>query len=270
MTLTTSRETVAFDPLPDVQSGLDARRIPINKVGVKEIRYPIALQNPEGRSVHSVANINMYVSLPAERKGTHMSRFLEVLQEYAHDLRPEQCLDLCEMMRRRLDANDAFVELEFPYFIEKYAPVTQKPGLMDYTVTLRCVSNGTADLVTSVAVPATSLCPCSKQISAYGAHNQRCLITADIRSDAPVSIEELVEMVEGAASCEVYSLLKQPDEKHVTEQAYRNPKFVEDIVRDVSVVLNGDDRITWYHVRSENFESIHSHNAYAEIECTKA
>jgi GTP cyclohydrolase I len=260
----TPEEPVAT-ALPDVQAKPDVRRVPIDKFGVKEIRYPITLRTPGGGTQSTIATVNMYVSLPAERKGTHMSRFLEALNEYTNGIRPDRIIELCHHLRERLDAADAHIEMEFPYFINKLAPVTQQPGLMDYTVRFACASNGETDFIMSVTAPATSLCPCSKEISAYGAHNQRCLITADVRFTGMLWIEDLVEILEAAASCEVYSVIKRPDEKFITEEAYDNPKFVEDIVRDLASALNRDDRVTWYHVRSENFESIHSHNAYAEI-----
>jgi GTP cyclohydrolase I len=255
----------AATPLPDVQGKSDDRRLPIDKVGVKEIRYPITLLTPGGGTEHAVATINMYVSLPADRKGTHMSRFLEVLNEYAEGIQPGRITELCRELRERLDAADAHLEMEFTYFIKKVAPISQQPGLMDYSVKFTCASDGEDDFILSVTAPATSLCPCSKEISRFGAHNQRCLITADVRYRQMLWIEDLVEILESAASCEVYSVLKRPDEKFVTEEAFKNPKFVEDIVRDLAAALNRDDRITWYRVRSENFESIHSHNAYAEI-----
>ena len=251
--------------LPDVQGASDARHVAIDKVGVKEIRYPIALATPSGGTLNTVADINMYVSLPADRKGTHMSRFLEVLNEYREGIQPDRLLELCNCLRRRLDASVAHIEMEFTYFIKKFAPVTEKPGLMDYRVRFDCTADGTDDLILSVTAPATSLCPCSKEISNYGAHNQRTLITVDARFHGIVWIEDLAEMMEQSASCEVFSVLKRPDEKFVTERAFENPKFVEDIVRDLAVTLNNDERITWYRIRSENFESIHSHNAYAEI-----
>ena len=174
-------------------------------------------------------------------------------------------MEMCRRLRDRLDAADAHIEMEFTYFIKKFAPVTQHPGLMDYRVRFTAESDGEDIFIMSVTAPATSLCPCSKEISSYGAHNQRCLVTADVRFENELWIEDLVEMLEAAASCEVYSVLKRPDEKFVTEEAFNNPKFVEDIVRDLAIALNDDDRIFWYHIRSENFESIHSHNAYAEI-----
>ena len=264
--MTTTRLNTSTTPMPDIQSELDRRRVAIDKVGVKEIKHPVTLASPDGGVLDTVAGINMYVSLPADRKGTHMSRFLEAINEYRDGLRPDRIIDLCHRLRDDLDAADAHVEMEFPYFVTKPAPVTGLPGLMDYQCRFLCaVSDTREDFVMSVSASATSLCPCSKEISAYGAHNQRCLITADVRFDGMIWIEELVSHIESAASCPVYSVLKRPDEKLVTEQAFDNPKFVEDIVRDLALVLDGDDRITWYHVRSENFESIHNHNAYAEI-----
>ncbi len=252
-------------PLPDIQGLVDQRHIPIDKVGVKDITYPITLRTPNGGTQTTVATVNMYVSLPAERKGTHMSRFLEVLNDYSDGIKPDRILEMCRRLRDRLDAERAHIEMEFTYFIKKFAPVTQHPGLMDYRVRFVCEADGTDDFIMSVTAPATSLCPCSKEISAFGAHNQRCEITADVRFDGTLWIEDLVETLEAAASCEVYSVLKRPDEKFVTEEAFNNPKFVEDIVRDLAIGLNRDDRIRWYRIRSENFESIHSHNAYAEI-----
>lgn len=252
-------------PLPDVQGLMDQRHIPIDKVGVKDITYPITLRMPNGSTQTTVATVNMYVSLPAERKGTHMSRFLEVLNDYSDGIKPDRIMEMCRRLKQRLDAEHAHIEMEFTYFIKKLAPVTQHPGLMDYRVRFICEADGSEDFIMSVTAPATSLCPCSKEISAFGAHNQRCEITADVRFEGTLWIEDLVEILESAASCEVYSVLKRPDEKFVTEEAYNNPKFVEDIVRDLAIGLNRDDRILWYHIRSENFESIHSHNAYAEI-----
>ncbi|MFW5653168.1 MAG: GTP cyclohydrolase FolE2 [Planctomycetota bacterium] len=252
-------------PIPDIQSLADARRIAIDRVGVKNVTYPITVRTREGGTETAVANIDMYVSLPHDRKGTHMSRFLEVLNSNRHGIRPESIMATAREMCERLDAQDAHIRLEFTYFIEKKAPVTGQPGLMDYKVTFDCTANGETDFVMGVRAPATSLCPCSKEISAYGAHNQRCEIEAEIRFDGEVWIEDLVELLEAAASCEVYSVLKRPDEKFVTEVAYDNPKFVEDIVRDAATLLNNEPRITWYSVRSENFESIHNHNAYAQI-----
>ncbi len=253
-------------PLTDVQARRDSRRLPINKVGVKEITYPIKLRTPEGNDQHTVATCNMYVSLPHHQKGTHMSRFLEVLNEHANEIDPTDVMAICHDIKERLNAADAHLELSFPYFINKAAPVTGTMGLMDYQVKLGATSDGEDDFVLGVRAAAASLCPCSKSISAYGAHNQRCEISAEVRSRGMIWIEELVTMMEGAASAPVYSVLKRPDEKHITEEAYDHPKFVEDIVRDLAQQLEEDGRIRWYTVTSENYESIHSHNAYASIE----
>ncbi len=255
--------------LKDVQASRDLRNIPIDKVGVKNVTYPIRLRTPDGGCQHTVATVNMYVSLPHHQKGTHMSRFLEVLNEHAREIDPTDIMPICHDIKERLNARDAHLELTFTYFINKAAPVTGAAGLMDYIVTFSASSDGQDDFVMGVKVPATSLCPCSKLISAYGAHNQRCVIEARVRFKGMLWIEDLVGIVERAASSPVYSVLKRPDEKHVTEEAYDNPKFVEDIVRDLALALEQDDRIQWYAVNSENFESIHNHNAYAYVEKDK-
>ena len=251
--------------MPDVQATRDRRRIAIDKVGVKDITYPITLKTPSGGFQSTVATINMYVSLPHHQKGTHMSRFLEVLNENAEGITPDRIPEITRTIRERLDAEDAHLELAFTYFIRKQAPVTAAAGLMDYRVTFECHSNAHDDFVMGVTAPATSLCPCSKEISRFGAHNQRCHITARVRTTETMWIEELVRLLEDSASSEVYAVLKRPDEKFVTEEAFENPKFVEDIVRDLSIALDADDRVTWFSINSENFESIHNHSAYAQI-----
>ena len=255
----------ASGSIPDIQSSADDRKIAIDRVGVKSIRYPILLRTREGGEQATVATVDMYVSLPHHKKGTHMSRFLEVLNEYAHPLTPDCIGVVVREIRKRLEAETAHLILSFPYFIEKAAPVTGAKGLMDYEVTFEATSNHVEDFLMTVRAPATSLCPCSKEISAYGAHNQRCEIEAKVRTSETLWIEDLVEALEGAASAPVYACLKRPDEKFVTEQAFDNPKFVEDIVRDLARTLDKNDRITWYAISSENFESIHNHNAYAQI-----
>jgi GTP cyclohydrolase IB len=257
--------TPANGVIPDVQSSADTRRIAIDKVGVKSVTYPITLRTKDGGEQSTVASIDMYVSLPHHQKGTHMSRFLEVLNTHARPLSPECMMDVAKAMRERLEAETAHLSIQTTYFIEKEAPVTRARGMMDYSVTFEATSNGEEDLILRVRAPATSLCPCSKEISDYGAHNQRCEIEAAVRFDGTVWIEDLVEHLEKAASCPVYSVLKRPDEKYVTEAAHDNPKFVEDIVRDLAGALKNDERVTWFEVSSENFESIHSHNAYAQI-----
>jgi GTP cyclohydrolase I len=262
-------ETTPSETLTDVQSSADFRRVAIDKVGVKDVVYPIRLRTPDGGSQHTVATVNMYVSLPHHQKGTHMSRFLEVLNEHAQEIDPTDVMAICHDIKERLNAEDAHLELEFDYFINKEAPVTGRAGLMSYRVSFECASNHADEFVLGVKVPATSLCPCSKAISAYGAHNQRCLIEARVRLKQMLWIEELVRTCEKAASAQVYSVLKRPDEKYVTEAAYDHPKFVEDIVRDLAVLLDEEPRIDWYAINSENFESIHAHNAYASIEKDK-
>ncbi len=253
-------------PMPDVQARSDTRQVPIDRVGVKEVTYPMRLHSRGGGEQHTVATINMYVSLPQEQKGTHMSRFLEVLNEHTGEpVCPERIPEIARAIRERLEAKEAHFEATFTYFINKPAPVTGQTGLMNYEVTFACTANGETDFVMTVAAPAQSLCPCSKEISEYGAHNQRCRIEASVRTSSMMWIEDLVEHLEAAASVPVFAVLKRPDEKWVTETAYDNPKFVEDIVRDLAGKLEADDRVTWYSINSENFESIHSHNAYAQL-----
>lgn len=276
------------DRLVDVQGKADARKVAIDRVGVKHVRYPISLATPEGGEhsgprQHTVARIDMYVSLPHHQKGTHMSRFLEVLNEHHDGLPSHDVMNLARAIRERLEAQDAHLRLEFPYFIDKKAPVTGQPGKLDIEVVLEAhasakepvrdapIGPASPGFTMTIRVPATSLCPCSKEISAYGAHNQRCEMEASVRF-APgkrMWIEDLFAIVERCASTQVFSTLKRPDEKYVTEAAYDNPKFVEDIVRDLAMAMEADDRIAWYRVGSENFESIHSHNAYAQLEHTK-
>lgn len=252
--------------IPDVQASADIRQVPIDKVGVKDVTYPIRLRNRDGGEQTTVASINMYVALPHTQKGTHMSRFLEVLNDHTGEpVTPDRIPVITRAICQRLEAEEAHFEARFTYFIKKLAPVTRQPGLMNYDVTFECTANSHEDFILSVSAPATSLCPCSKEISEYGAHNQRCRIEAKVRFDGTLWIEDLVELLERAASHPVYAVLKRPDEKYVTEKAFENPKFVEDIVRDLALSLEDDARITWYSINSENYESIHSHNAYAQL-----
>jgi len=256
--------------MPDVQGASDDRMVAIDRVGVKEVVYPMRLATRDGGEQTAVATISMYVSLPQEKKGTHMSRFLEVLNDHqCSPFHPEDIPGITKAIKERLHACEAHFEASFTYFIEKPAPVTGQKGLMNYEVTFACTANSHEDFVMTVAAPATSLCPCSKEISEYGAHNQRCRIEAAVRTEGFMWIEDLVEHLEGAASHPVYAVLKRPDEKYVTEKAFENPKFVEDIIRDLAITLNADDRVVQYAISSENYESIHSHNAYAEIERDK-
>ena len=249
----------------DMQKQPDYRNIPINQVGIKNLKYPIKVLDRQNGVQHTVASISMYVGLPHDSKGTHMSRFVELL----HTFRPEVSLKtfsiILEEMKTLLDAASAHVEVSFPYFIEKRAPQSNSPGLVDYTCNITGTSceDNVIDLVSEVVVSITSLCPCSKEISSDGAHNQRGEVRLKTRFNKFIWIEDMIELVERAASCEIYSVLKRVDEKFVTERAYNNPKFVEDVVRDIAIELQQDDNITWYSVSAENFESIHNHSAYA-------
>ena len=256
--------------IEDVQGRQDNRQIPINKVGIKDIYHPVRVLDRSGGEQHTIANFNMYVDLPHNFKGTHMSRFVEILEENETEISVKSFKSILLRMRERLEAERGHIEMSFPYFVKKRAPISGVESLMDYRATLigDCSENS-CDITIKVIVPVTSLCPCSKGISDYGAHNQRSHISISAKTQDFVWIEELIEIAERQASCEVFGILKRPDEKYVTERAYNNPKFVEDIVRDVAVELNEDDRVIAYTVESENFESIHNHSAYALIEKDK-
>ena len=256
--------------IPDTQSKADIRQIPIDKVGIKGIKHPVRVLDRSGGEQHTIAEFNMYVNLPHNFKGTHMSRFVEILNEYEREISVKSFNDMLEKMAERLEADSGHIEMAFPYFVKKAAPVTGVESLLDYQVCFRGeIKDKVARTDVCVLVPVTSLCPCSKSISEYGAHNQRSHITISVVLKDFLWVEELIEMVEQQASCQLYGLLKRPDEKFVTEQAYDNPKFVEDLVRDIATKLNEDERITAYTVESENFESIHNHSAYAYIEKDK-
>jgi len=250
----------------DIQNQKDYRNIDIDKVGIKGIRYPITVRDKEIKTQQTVASINMYVNLPKDYKGTHMSRLIEILNEHNRSISIQNFSDILSTMKERLNAESAHIEISFPYFIMKSAPVTHSQGLMEYQCTFKGNLNKGKDLIIIIHVPITTLCPCSKEISDFGAHNQRGVVTLQVRFKKFVWIEDLIKLVEEAASCDVYSVLKREDEKYVTEKAYQNPKFVEDIVRDIAKKLEYDANITWFAVESENFESIHNHNAYAYIE----
>ncbi len=263
--------TVKPEGIPDVQGSADTRHLPINKVGIKAIRHPVKLLDQSGGVQHTIATFNMYVELPHNFKGTHMSRFVEIINEHDTQISVESFETILREMVQRLEADVGHVEMSFPYFINKAAPISGVKSLMDYEVCFigEVRKDGSYKQTTKVVVPVTSLCPCSKKISERGAHNQRSHVTVTATTNDFVWIEELVRMVEDQASCELYGLLKRPDEKYVTERAYDNPKFVEDMVRDVAAVFNADSRIDAYVVESENFESIHNHSAYALIERDK-
>jgi GTP cyclohydrolase I len=256
--------------IEDVQGSVDTRRIAINKVGIKDIRHPVRVKDRSQGEQHTVANFSMYVFLPHNFKGTHMSRFVQILNSHEREISVESFKDMLSEMVVRLESERGHIEMSFPYFVNKKAPVSGVESLLDYEVTLIGeVLDGKPVMYTKVVVPTTSLCPCSKSISDRGAHNQRSHVTLTVRTCNFIWLEDLIEIVEKQASCELYGLLKRPDEKHVTERAYDNPKFVEDMVRDVAAVLNQDERICAYTVEAENFESIHNHSAYALIERDK-
>jgi len=254
--------------LKDIQNLSDHRNIPIDKVGVKNINYPIIVLDKTKKHQHTIASINMYVNLPHQFKGTHMSRFIEIINKYRTEIGISNFHEILEEMLEKLDAESAHLEVTFPYFIEKEAPVTHSKGLMEY----QCMFSGNKqknkelDFIITIKAPVTSLCPCSKEISEFGAHNQRSIVTIQFKFNKFVWIEDIVEIIEKCCSSPVYSILKRPDEKYVTEKAYNNPMFVEDMVRELAERLQEHKDITWFVVEAENFESIHNHSAYALIE----
>jgi GTP cyclohydrolase IB len=251
----------------DVQSRRDSRKIDIKKVGVKGIQYPIIVQDRANGVQHVNAAINMYVNLPHQFKGTHMSRFIEILNEYRGQINLRSFEKILLKMREKLNAKSAHMEIEFPYFIEKSAPVSGAKSLMDYRCWFTGENDGEkTDFLVGVSVPVTTVCPCSKEMSCVGAHNQRSIVRVQVRFRKFFWIEDVISLVESSASGEVYSLLKRVDEKFVTEAAHANPMFVEDVVRAVAVKLNRDSNFTWYNVEAENIESIHNHSAYAYVE----
>ncbi len=258
------------DLIPDVQGSADSRRLAINRVGIKDIQHPVVVKDRSDGVQHTIARFNMYVQLPQHFKGTHMSRFVHILNNHEREISIQSFKSILREMLVSLEADAGVIEMNFPYFVNKAAPVSGVQSLMDYDVTLIGeINRDQIDTEIKVVVPVTSLCPCSKKISQYGAHNQRSHVTIRVLTKEFVWIEELIDIVEKAASCELFGLLKRPDEKYVTEMAYNNPKFVEDMVRDIAGNLNSDPRIRRYTVESENFESIHNHSAYALIEHNK-
>jgi len=258
--------------LPDVQKTQDERGIAIDEVGVSNIKFPVSMPLRDGGVANTVANISMRVALPHYEKGTHMSRFMIALHEKVDELGPASVKNVLQHLLELLDSETAYLDMSFPLFLNRPAPVTGISGLLDYECAFKGVlqKDGTYEKHIEVRVTAASLCPCSKNISQYGAHNQRSLITIKVReTDDLVWFEDLVEIAERNASCQMYPILKRPDEKAVTERAYENPKFVEDIVRDVAgelLDLKKSNKIRWFFVSSNNYESIHNHDAYAQIE----
>jgi GTP cyclohydrolase IB len=256
-------------PLVDIQSSPDIRQITIDKVGVRGVKYPIMVLDRKNEVQHTIGDFTLTVDLPHHFKGTHMSRFVEVLSEHQEEVSVHALPKILERLRERLKAEKAHLEVFFPFFLMKKAPVTGKGAMMEYRCGFIAESNAQSDFIMSLAVPVTTLCPCSKEISAYGAHNQRGLVSVKLRFNGHLWLEEVIEMIESRASCELFPLLKRPDEKWVTERAYDNPRFVEDMVREVALAFDAEDRITWYEIEVENFESIHAHNAYAYLQRDK-
>ena len=252
--------------LEDVQNTPDKRQLDIDQVGIKSLRYPIFFQSDDLGPTRVVADFSMYVRLPHHVKGTHMSRFIELLE------RPEQVFNVSDMkqfmqdMLALLEAEKGHVEMRFPFFLSKAAPVSGVKSMMDYDVTLKADLGDDYSMTVKAEIPVTSLCPCSKKISDYGAHNQRSLVTVEVEIDDSLTLDELIRLVEEQASSQLYGLLKRPDEKFVTEYAYDNPKFVEDLVRDIAGALDKEEAIGGFRVECENFESIHNHSAYALID----
>lgn len=260
-------ELQAIHLMKDTQNERDHRRIAIDRVGVKNLRYPIQIRDKAHATQSTIANVTLTVDLPHHFKGTHMSRFIEALNEHGPVLHVDNIKTILNRLLEKFQSQQAHVEFEFPFFLEKNAPVTGAIGLMDYTIRFSAsLSKGDFDFIVTVIVPVTTVCPCSKAISQYGAHGQRGQVTYSIRFHKPIWIEDMILLVESCASSELYSLLKRPDEKAVTERAYENPVFVEDLVRNIALRSNREPNITWYRVEAENFESIHNHNAYALIE----
>ena len=262
-----TRKKPAPEELHDMQSRRDDRELPIDKVGVRGLRFPIQVRDKTRKVQDTIATIGMFVDLPKEFKGTHMSRFVEVLNAHGSIIHVENIREILLSLQKKLNSATSHIEIEFPYFMSKRSPVSRGESLMDYVARFDAAACGNEiDFVLTVKANVTTLCPCSKAIAKYGAHNQRGLVTVAVRFTKPVWIEDIVAMVEASASSELYALLKREDEKAVTERAYENPVFVEDLVRNVALKLNAHPRVAWYRVEAENFESIHNHNAYACIE----
>ncbi len=255
--------------MKDIQNCYDSRNIEIDKVGVKDIKYPIVVLDKRNGFQNTIANINIFVNLPREFKGTHMSRFVEILNERRGSISVKNLPSVLEEIKERLNAESAHIEIQFPYFIEKEAPISKSRSLMEYSCTLHGISGKKKEFFLTIEVPITTVCPCSKEISSFGAHSQRGRARLKIKFldyKRIVWIEDLIEIVEECASSDIYALLKRSDEKFVTEKAYSNPKFVEDVARDIAGRIMKSDNIAWFSVEVENFESIHNHSAYAYLE----
>jgi GTP cyclohydrolase I len=252
--------------LPDIQKTPDTRNIAIDKVGVRGVKFPIQVLDRAEERQHTIGNFTLTVDLPSHFKGTHMSRFLEVLNEHKREISVHALPQLLRNLKERLNAEKAHVSVRFPFFMVKKAPVTEKEGMMEFECGFDAECNGAFSAELYLKVPVATLCPCSKEISKYGAHNQRGWVTVQIAFSEHIWLEEVIEMIEGSASCALFPVLKRPDEKWVTEHAYENPRFVEDMVREIALKFDDDARIAGYRIEVENEESIHAHNAYAMID----
>lgn len=261
------------DPMADIQNSPDSRNLAVDRVGIRDLCHPVVFEdNIDGKIIrqHSIARFEMLVDLPKNIKGTHMSRFVEILNEKECVLSVANLPQSLQAMVERLQANYGYLQVKFPYFVNKYAPISKAASLMNYDICLRGeLENGKAEIYATIVVPVTSLCPCSKEIADYGAHNQRSHVTVTVRATATLSLKDIIQLVESKASCELYGILKRADEKAVTERAYDNPRFVEDTVRDIAAALDALPSVKGYKISSENFESIHNHSAYAEIDRLK-
>ncbi|SHH15430.1 GTP cyclohydrolase FolE2 [Thermosipho atlanticus] len=253
--------------LKDVQNEKDLRNIPLKHVGIKNLRYPIIVLDKKNKIQHTVADINMFVDLPKDFRGTHMSRFVEILNNFHFKIEPKTIKEILDDLKKSLNAQSAKIEISFPYFLKKEAPVTKIESFLEYKCGFKAYDNDKKyNFYLVVEVPVQTLCPCSKEISKYNAHNQRAKILIEVETYELIWFEELIAIAEHSASSPLYTLLKRPDEKHVTENAYENPKFVEDVARDVALKLKEDKRIKWFKVEVESYESIHTHNAYACVD----
>lgn len=251
--------------LTDIQNSRDDRNISIDRVGVRGVKYPISVLDRAKGKQHTIGDFTLTVDLPSHFKGTHMSRFLEILGNHGCEISGQSIPEILTELKEKLDASASHIDVTFPFFMEKQAPVTQKAGMMEFTAGFKASSGATDDFLITLQVPVTTLCPCSKEISAYGAHNQRGIVTVEVRLTEHVWFEELIETIESCASCALFPVLKRPDEKWVTERAYDNPRFVEDMVREIASKFQADPRILTYTIQVENQESIHAHNAYATL-----
>ncbi len=253
--------------LKDIQGETDHRNIPLRKVGIKDIRYPLKVKKKDGSIVDTIATYSLFVNLPQHFRGTHMSRFIEILEEFNEILSWEDLKRFTQSLKEKLNAESSHIIITFPFLIRKTAPVSKKSSYMDYTAHIEAIlRENNFSILTGIKAPVHTLCPCSKAISKYGAHNQRAWVDITVKSEKIVWLEELINIAEKGASHGLYSLLKRVDEKYLTEYAYDNPKFVEDVARDIAIILQNDDRIHWFRVEVESMESIHNHEAYASVE----